>query len=62
MIRGEVQHRMLIASRNVNRRSIVNLYCSLEKERERESKKRGDLITEWRASIILPMALRGNEY
>lgn len=39
------RHRMLIASRNVNRRSIVNLYCNLDTSRkkkrktERESKK-----------------------
>lgn len=60
MIRGEVQHRMLIASRNVNRRSIVNIYIAAS--RKRESKKPADLITEWCASIILPMALWGNKY
>lgn len=30
---------MLIASRNVNRRSIVNLYCSLDTSREKEKEK-----------------------
>lgn len=36
---------MLIASRNVNRRSIVNLYCSLEKERERERVRNGAILS-----------------
>lgn len=47
-------------SRNVNRRSIVNIYIAAS--RKRESKKPADLITEWCASIILPMALWGNKY